>query len=90
MEPAIALMVESRERALLSESVAGRAEEFPDVTVRPLVVMDQPARNLREQAEHAQLVVVGSRGRGGFTSMLLGSTSRALAHSVTCPLIVVR
>ena len=82
--------VESRERALLSESVAGRAEEFPDVTVRPLVVMDQPVRNLREQAEHAQLIVVGSRGRGGFTSMLLGSTSRALAHSVTCPLIVVR
>lgn len=82
--------VENTERALLSESLAGRAEEFPDVKVRPVVVMDQPARYLRELSEHAQLLVVGSRGRGGFTSMLLGSTSRALMHSVTCPVMVVR
>jgi nucleotide-binding universal stress UspA family protein len=82
--------VVERETALLSESLAGRAEEFPDVKVRPVVVMDDPVRNLREQAEHAQLLMVGSRGRGGFTSMLLGSTSRALVHTVTCPLIVVR
>ncbi|WP_370179461.1 universal stress protein [Rhodococcus wratislaviensis] len=82
--------VESREGAILSESLAGRAEDFPDVQVRPVVVMDQPARNLREQAERAQLLVVGSRGRGGFASMLLGSTSRALLHTVTCPLLIVR
>ncbi|MFC9555256.1 universal stress protein [Rhodococcus sp. NPDC056960] len=82
--------VESRERALLSESLAGRAEEFPDVQVRPVVVMDQPARYLREQAENAQLLVTGSRGRGGFASLLMGSTSRALLHTVTCPLLIVR
>ncbi|MFD7006154.1 universal stress protein [Rhodococcus jostii] len=82
--------VESHERAILSESLAGRAEDFPDVQVRPVVIMDQPAQNLREQAERAQLLVVGSRGRGGFASMLLGSTSRALLHTVTCPLLVVR
>lgn len=82
--------VESHEGAILSESLAGRAEDFPDVQVRPVVVMDQPVRNLREQAERAQLLVVGSRGRGGFASMLLGSTSRALLHTVTCPLLIVR
>nr|EJI95840.1 universal stress family protein [Rhodococcus sp. JVH1] len=80
----------NRETALLSESLAGRAEEFPDVKVRSVVVMDQPVRNLRDHAGDAQLLVVGSRGRGGFTSLLLGSTSRALMHSVTCPLLIVR
>jgi nucleotide-binding universal stress UspA family protein len=80
----------ANETAVLSESLAGRAEDYPDVKVRTVVVRDHPARNLREQAENAQLLVVGSRGRGGFTSMLLGSTSRALMHSVTCPLLIVR
>ncbi|MFD7006187.1 universal stress protein [Rhodococcus jostii] len=80
----------AQETALLSESLAGRAEDFPDVKVRTMVVMDRPVRNLREQADNARLLVVGSRGRGGFTSMLLGSTSRALMHSVRCPLLVVR
>ncbi|MDV7245300.1 MULTISPECIES: universal stress protein [Rhodococcus] len=78
------------ETAVLSESLAGRAEDYPDVKMRTVVVRDRPARNLREQAENAQLLVVGSRGRGGFTSMLLGSTSRTLMHSVTCPLLIVR
>lgn len=82
--------VVTQETALLSESLAGRAEDFPDVKVRTMVVMDRPVRNLREQADNARLLVVGSRGRGGFTSMLLGSTSRALMHSVRCPILVVR
>ncbi|WP_072691117.1 universal stress protein [Rhodococcus marinonascens] len=80
----------TRESALLSESLAGHAEPFPDVKVRTKVVKDRPARNLREESNGAQLLVVGSRGRGGFTSMLLGSTSRTLMHSVGCPLLVVR
>ncbi|WP_016881437.1 MULTISPECIES: universal stress protein [unclassified Rhodococcus (in: high G+C Gram-positive bacteria)] len=80
----------TQETALLSESLAGRAQDFPDVKVRTMVVMDRPVRNLREQADNARLLVVGSRGRGGFTSMLLGSTSRALMHSVRCPLLIVR
>ncbi|WP_016881464.1 MULTISPECIES: universal stress protein [unclassified Rhodococcus (in: high G+C Gram-positive bacteria)] len=78
------------ETALLSENLAGRAENYPDVKVRTIVVRDRPTRHLREQAEGAQLLVVGSRGRGGFSSMLLGSTSRALMHSVVCPLLIVR
>ncbi|KAF0961133.1 universal stress protein [Rhodococcus sp. T7] len=80
----------TREMALLAESLSGRAEEYPDVKVQAVVVIDRPVHNLRAQAERAQLLVVGSRGRGGFASMLLGSTSRALLHTVTCPLIVAR
>ncbi|MEV0946693.1 universal stress protein [Rhodococcus sp. NPDC049939] len=80
----------TEQTAVLSASLAGRAEEFPDVDVRMEVVIDDPVRNLRKQADNARLLVVGSRGRGGFTSMLLGSTSRALMHSVRCPLLIVR
>jgi len=82
--------VQERERATLAESLAGYSGEFPDVPVRTVVVMDEPVRSLRDQAEHAQLLVVGCRGRGGFTGLLLGSTSRALLHHVTCPMLVVR
>ncbi|MFC9555306.1 universal stress protein [Rhodococcus sp. NPDC056960] len=80
----------ANETALLSENLAGRAENYPDVKVHTIVVRDRPTQHLREQAENAQLLVVGSRGRGGFSSMLLGSTSRALMHSAACPLLIVR
>ena len=81
--------VEAGERAVLSESLAGWGEQFPDVSVRPVVVRDRPVRHLVQQSASCQLVVVGSRGRGGFTGMLLGSTSRALLHAVDRPLIIV-
>lgn len=75
---------------VLAESLAGYQERFPDVAVTRVVVADRPVTALLEQAQDAQLVVVGSHGRGGFTGMLLGSTSRALLHTTPCPLLVVR
>ncbi len=78
------------EEEVLSQRLAGMAEDHPDVTVHRVVVRDQPARYLAEQAQGAQLLVVGSHGRGGFAGMLLGSVSTALAHTVTIPLIVAR
>ncbi|OBG85297.1 universal stress protein [Mycobacterium sp. NS-7484] len=77
------------ERAL-AEQLAGWGERYPDVAVRRVVMPDRPARQLLAQAETAQLVVVGSRGRGGFTGMLLGSVSSAVVHSSTAPVIVAR
>ncbi len=47
-------------------------------------------RHLLAEAEEAQLIVVGSHGRGGFAGMTLGSTSEALLHITTCPLLIVR
>ncbi|MEV5837624.1 universal stress protein [Nocardia sp. NPDC052112] len=76
--------------ALLSESLAGFGERYPDVAVHRITVADRPVRALLDQSGNAQLVVVGSHGRGGFMSMLLGSTSNALLHSVEVPMIVVR
>ena len=81
---------ESEGEEVLAERLAGRQEEYPDVHVERLLVCDKPAHWLLEQSEHAQLVVVGSHGRGGFPGMLLGSVSSAIAHSANIPVIVVR
>ncbi|MEU7531454.1 universal stress protein [Saccharothrix sp. NPDC042600] len=82
--------VEAAEERVLAERLAGHAEKYPDVVVERLVVRDRPVRALLAAAEGARLLVVGSRGHGGFTGMLLGSTSQALVHHATCPLAVVR
>ncbi len=77
------------EQAALAESLAGWSEEYPTVDVERVVVRDRPVRELVARSATASMVVVGRRGRGGFRSLLLGSTSRAVLHSVEVPVVVV-
>jgi nucleotide-binding universal stress UspA family protein len=82
--------IDGDERRLLAERLAGWSEKYPDVPVERLVTRYRPAATLIEQSGHAQLVVVGSRGRGGFTGLMLGSVSHALLHHAACPVAIVR
>jgi nucleotide-binding universal stress UspA family protein len=75
---------------VLAERLAGWGEKYPDVRVQRLVMRDRPSRALVEQSMRAQLVVVGTRGRGGIAGLLLGSVSHAVLQRAHCPVAVVR
>lgn len=83
-------IMRTREREVLAERLAGFQERYPDVTVKRVVVCDRPSHQLLKHAKKAQLVVVGSHGRGGFTGMLLGSVARAVVNTARVPVIVAR
>jgi nucleotide-binding universal stress UspA family protein len=82
-------LLAAEEARVLAESVAGIGATHPDVNVERRLVEDRAASALIEQSRRAQLVVVGSRGHGGFTGLLLGSVSHALLHHADCPVAVV-
>jgi nucleotide-binding universal stress UspA family protein len=82
--------VEADEKVVLAERMAGWAEKYPDVHVHRLVTRDRPAHALVAESRRAQLVVVGSRGRGGATGFVLGSVSHAVLHRSHCSVAVVR
>jgi nucleotide-binding universal stress UspA family protein len=76
-------------RSVLSETVAGRTATYPEVEVHHEVVRGHPVQVLTEASEHALGLVVGVRGHGGFTGMLLGSVSQGVLHHARCPVVTV-
>jgi nucleotide-binding universal stress UspA family protein len=74
----------------LAESLAGYQERYPDVRVRRQVSLGSAAQVLLEAAADAQLIVVGSRGRGGFAGLLLGSVSQSVLHNANCPVAIIK
>lgn len=74
----------------LADRIAVWQEKYPDVRVRREVVRDHPPAALMRHASDARLVVVGTRGRGGFLGLAFGSTGQHLLHHAPCPVAIVR
>lgn len=78
-------------RRELAEALAGWEERYPDVVVQREVTTAQlPAQALLTAAQDADLLVVGSHGRGAVRSILLGSVSHVVMHYAPCPVAIVR
>ena len=73
---------------VLAEALQGL--ERGDVEIESLVREGQPANVLVEESAAAEMLVVGSRGRGGFRELMLGSVSQQCAHHARCPVAIVR
>jgi nucleotide-binding universal stress UspA family protein len=80
----------SAEEETLAERLAGWHDRYPDVEIHRKIEIGEPARPLIEASERAQLIVVGSHGRGGFAGMLLGSVGAAVVNRAKIPVIVAR
>ena len=74
----------------LAETVTEVAGADPPVRVESYVLTGHPAYELAQYAKDADLLVVGSRGHGGFVGALLGSVSDHCVHHATCPVVVIR
>ena len=81
----------ARRSAATAASTGARVarEAYPGLDITEQVVEDLPAQALAKAAEGAGLLVVGSRGHGGFVGLMLGSVSHALIHSAPCPVTIV-
>ncbi|MGZ8741116.1 MAG: universal stress protein [Gaiellaceae bacterium] len=75
---------------LLDRVVEDAAPDALGVEIEKKVVESEPAPALLEAARDASMLVVGSRGLGGFSGLLLGSVSQQCAHHATCALVIVR
>ncbi|MFT4041628.1 MAG: universal stress protein [Gordonia sp. (in: high G+C Gram-positive bacteria)] len=66
------------------------SDVHPDIPVNTVVAADGPVHHILTAGRDASLIVVGSRGRGGFAGTLLGSTSQAILHHATRPVLIVK
>ena len=91
-EPGYVPPLEDFEKAVRDELEAhvAAAELDPALPVTCHVAHGAPARRIIESAAHADLLVVGARGRGGFAGLVLGSVSDQCVRHAPCPVTVVR
>jgi nucleotide-binding universal stress UspA family protein len=80
----------SAAEAALDATLREVAADAKDVEVEHRVLQGRPAAVLVEESRGADLLVVGSRGHGGFAQLLLGSVSQQCAHHAECPVVIVR
>ena len=83
-------LLQSRQRNRMEELVRPFADTYPNAHVTKVFQDISPAKGLTELSREAQLVIVGSRGRGTLADSILGSVSQNLIHHAECPVLVVR
>jgi nucleotide-binding universal stress UspA family protein len=74
----------------LADAISSTVDPGSAVKVRALVAEGLPAQMLLDASDGADLLVVGSRGHGGFTEAVLGSVSQHCVHHAHCPVVVIR
>jgi nucleotide-binding universal stress UspA family protein len=82
-------MLAARDAAEAVLSQAAKDLSVEDVKLRPVFAQGSPASVLCDAGKGADLMVVGSRGRGGFAGLLLGSVSTQCVHHASCPVLVI-
>lgn len=85
-DPALAA---NQEAQIVTEAIASWRAKYPDVAVQASTVRAGPRKALITASTDAQLLVVGTRGRGGIAGLLLGSVSQAVLHHAACPVAIV-
>ena len=84
--------LESSYKRILDAAVNTAVKSHPDIKAEARLEKGRPANIIVDVAksEGVDLIVMGSRGLGGITGSILGSTSQAVVHSCTCPILIIK
>ncbi len=83
-------LLQTQQRQRMDEMIAPFAAKYRNAHVSKIFQDISPAKGLTDLSKEAQLVVVGSHGRGRLAESILGSVSQSLIHHAECPVLVVR
>ena len=89
LDPGLGEQLQLEARDALERALDDAGGLAAGVAIEPVVRLGAPAQVLLEEAQDADLLVVGSRGLGGFRGLLLGSVGQQCAHHAPCPLVIV-